>query len=247
MIKVGVVNATFNYADLDASAIACVCCVVAVVGGTKMDNNKLSPTASTSTATTIATAEKKPVEESKGYKTMRPAASHAASAKTIHNNLSYAKDLSVLTEMGFDVRPALEALQRAMGNMDTALNILVAAAEVAEEAAKVASNAYIHMPSEKVSDGAGQFSASSSSSITHPRSRNQEQSEQFEIDNNNKNNIISKRPHVKPAITSMKASGPHATEGPKKVNKKCNFFLSAVGCRNGSSCKFIHETSSTTS
>jgi hypothetical protein len=210
-----------------------------------MDNNKLSPTFST--ATTV-TAEKKPVEESKGYKAIRPAASNAASAKTIHNNLSYAKDLSVLTEMGFDVRPALEALQRAMGNMDTALNILVAAGEAEEEAAKVVSNSYIHGPSEKSSsDVAGQFSASSSSSsssLTHPRSRNEEQSEQFEIDNNNKNNINSKRPHVKPAIASMKA-GLHATEGPKKVNKKCNFFLSAVGCRNGSSCKFIHETSST--
>lgn len=207
-----------------------------------MDNNKLSPTFSTATT---ATAEKKPVEESKGYKAMRPAASNAASAKTIHNNLSYAKDLSVLTEMGFDVRPALEALQRAMGNMDTALNILVAAAEAEEEAAKVASNAYMHGPSEKSSsDVAGQFSASSSSSLTHPRSRNEEQSEQFEIDNNNKNNVNSKRSHVKPAIASMKA-GLHATEGPKKVNKKCNFFLSAVGCRNGSSCKFIHETSST--
>ena len=216
-----------------------------------MNNNTLSSTSSIAsiTTTTTTTTEKKPVEESKGgYKVSsmtRSAASHTASAKTINNNLSYAKDLSVLTEMGFDVRPALEALQRAMGNLDTALNILIAAAEAAEEAAKVASNnAYIHMPSEKASDGAGQFNASSSPSITHPRSRNQEQSEQFEIDNNNKNNISSKRPHVKPSMASMKA-GPHATEGPKKVNKKCNFFLSAVGCRNGSSCKFIHETNST--
>jgi len=237
-----VAYATSNYAVLDALAIYRMCCVV--VGSTKMDNNyKLSSTFSTATTVTV---EKKPVEESKGYKAMRPTASNAASAKTIHNNLSYAKDLSVLTEMGFDVRPALEALQRAMGNLDTALNILVAAAEAEEEAAKVASNAYIHGPSEKSSsDVAGQFSASSpSSSLTHHRSRNEEQSEQFEIDNNNRNNINSKRPHVKPALASMK-TGLHATEGLKKVNKKCNFFLSAVGCRNGSSCKFIHETTST--
>jgi len=129
--------------------------------------------------------------------------------------------------------------------MDTAINILISAAE-ATEAAKAVSRASadMHMPSEKALDGAGavKHSQFNTSSSTH-RSRNQEQSEQLEIDTRNNNNINSKRKNAKPVISSTKI-GLYAAEGPKKINKKCNFFLAAVGCRNGSNCKFIHDTNS---
>jgi len=150
----------------------------------------------------------------------------------------YAKEVRLIVEMGFEMKEAIEAIEKSLGNVDSAVSwLLISSSELDDK--------FVDAPPVSIHG-----SRVSTDSMVTPAAIDASPSAEDEVDTTNESKGSSPQASVEeydivntdtttllPVVQQQPLS--RAVRSPQP----CRHFLTRYGCRQGGRCKFLHDPS----
>ena len=149
----------------------------------------------------------------------------------------YAKEVRLIVEMGFEMKEAIEAIEKSLGNVDSAVSwLLISSSELDDK--------FVDAPPVSIHG-----SRVSSDSIVTPAAIDASPSAEDEVDTTNESKGSSPQASVEEydIVNTDTTLPPVAQQQPLsravRSPQPCRHFLTRYGCRQGGRCKFLHDPS----